>query len=154
METTPSVYRFKGVASANKVTTLIVRQEAATHETIAMSSANVELLLSYSRSGDIPKSVRDAIAKAIQLRQSVIDADRGIAAYTQQIGEITAEQNRIRENMKTVAPSTQYYERLLSKLNEQESTIESVQRDRAALIAKRDVARKDLDEYLNTLTID
>ena len=154
METTPSVYRFKGVASANKVTTLNVREEYAQNETIALSSVGVELLLSYSRSGDIPKSVRDAIAKAVQLRQSVSDADRGIATCTQQIGEITAEQNRIRENMKTVAPSTQYYERLLGKLNEQESTIESVQRDRTALIAKRDAARKELDDYLNSLTID
>jgi DNA repair ATPase RecN len=97
--------------------------------------------------------VRDAIAKAVQLRQSVSDADRAIATCTQQVGEITAEQNRIRENMKTVAPSTQYYERLLGKLNEQESTIESVQRDRTALITKRDAARKELDDYLNSLTI-
>ncbi len=154
METTPSVYRFKGIASANKVTTLNVRQEYAQNETIALSSVGVELLLSYSRSGDIPKSVRDAIGKAVQLRQSVIDADRGIAAHTQQIGEITAEQNRIRENMRTVAQSTQYYDRLLGKLNEQESTIETVQRDRTALVAKRDAARKELDDYLNSLTID
>ena len=154
METTPSVYRFKGIASANKVTTLNVRQEFAQNETIALSSVSVELLLSYSRSGDIPKSVRDAIAKAVQLRQSVIDADRGIAAHTQQIGEITAEQNRIRENMRTVAQSTQYYDRLLGKLNEQESTIETVQRDRTALVVKRDAARKELDDYLNSLTID
>jgi hypothetical protein len=154
METTPSVYRFKGLASASKVTTLNVRQEVAQNETIAMSSVDVDMLLSYSRSGDIPKSVRDAIAKAVQLRQSVIDADSGIAAYTQQVGEITAEQNRIRENMKTVAQSTQYYDRLLGKLNEQESTIESVQRDRTALTAKRDAARKELDDYLNSLIID
>ena len=87
------------------------------------------------------------------MRQAIVDVERDINAHAQQIAQITAEQNRIRENMKTVAPSTQYYERLLAKLNEQESSIEPVQRDRTALIAKRDAARKELDDYLNSLTI-
>ena len=56
--------------------------------------------------------------------------------------------------MKTVAQSTQYYERLLSKLNEQESSIEGLQRERAALVVKRDAARKEFDDYINTLTIE
>jgi hypothetical protein len=56
--------------------------------------------------------------------------------------------------MQTVAQSTQYYDRLLAKLNEQESSIESLQKERDALIAKRDSARRELDEYLNGLTVD
>jgi len=111
----------------------------------------------YSRtgpgSGEIPPTVRDAIGKAIQLRQSVVDVDRDIANRTQRVAEITSEQNRIRENMRTVAPSTEYYNRLLTKLNEQESSIESLQKERDALVARRDALRRELDEYLNGLTV-
>lgn len=154
MESTPSYYRFKGIAAANKITTLGVSEEVTQTETVAMINASIDMLLAYNRSGEIPKSVRDAIAKAAQLRQAVADADRDITVRTQQINDITAEQNRIRENMKTVAPSTQYYERLLTKLNEQESSIEGLQRERAAITVRRDAARKDFDDYLSNLTID
>ena len=103
----------------------MVKEEWVQGETVAMLPADLNQLMVYSTTSEIPKDVRDAIAQAIQLKQAVIDVERQIDARTQQIAEITAEQNRIRENMKTVAPSTPYYERLLAKLNEQESSIRS-----------------------------
>jgi hypothetical protein len=156
-ETTPSLYRFKGTAGANKVTVLTVKEEVVQDETIMLASANLDQLVYYSRTGEggaeIPKSVRDALAKAIQLKQAAVDVERDITARSQRVAEITAEQNRIRENMKTVAQATQYYDRLLTKLNEQESAIEALQKERDALVAKRDSLRRELDEYLSGLTV-
>jgi septal ring factor EnvC (AmiA/AmiB activator) len=63
------------------------------------------------------------------------------------------EQNRIRENMKTVAPQTTYYERLMAKLSEQETAIESLQKERVSLTARRDTLRRELEEYLGGLRI-
>ncbi len=153
IETTPTLYRFKGNAAANKVTTLVVREELVHSETIAMLPADVGSLIYYSRAGEIPRDVRDAIAKAIRLKQAVLDLDRQIASRSQQINDITQEQTRIRENMKTVSQGSQYYNRLLSKLNEQESSIESLQKERSTLITARDSARKDMEDYLSTLTV-
>jgi len=138
---------------ANKVTTLTVREEIVTSETIAMLPADVGSLIYYSRTGEIARDVRDALAKAIRLKQAVLDFERQINARSQQINEITAEQTRIRENMKTVSSGSQYYNRLLAKLNEQESSIESLQKERIALSASRDAARKELEDYLGTLTV-
>jgi hypothetical protein len=152
VETTPTLYRFKNTAVANKVTVLTVREEYVQDETIAMLSTDVAQLMYYSRAGEIPKDVRDAIAKAIRLKQAVLDAERQIGLRSQQINEITQEQTRIRENMKTVAQGSPYYDRLLSKLNEQESSIETLQKERNALTVTRDTARKDMEDYLGTLT--
>jgi len=151
-ETTQTLYRFKGAAPANKVTTLAVKQEWVRNETISLTDFEVSDLLSVSRTGEMPKAVRDALAKAIQLKQAVADLDRQINSRVQQINEITAEQNRIRENMKTVAQTGQYYDRLLAKLNEQESAIEKLQAERKDLVTRRDAARKDLSDYLETLS--
>ena len=153
-ETTPSVYRFRGAAPANKVTTLVVKQEWVRNETVELPGGDLSELLMYSRSGEMPKAVRDALTKAIRLRESIADLDRQIAARVQQIGEITAEQNRIRENMRVLPQSGQYYDRLLAKLNEQESTIEKLQTERKELTARRDAGRKELDDYLDTLNTD
>jgi hypothetical protein len=153
IETTPTVYRFKGTAVANKITTLTVKEESVSPTTIVILSADVGQLLQYSRTNEIPKEVRDALAKAAQMRQSLVDVERDINARSQHIAEITAEQTRIRENMKTVSQSSQYYQRLLSKLNEQESAIAGLQKERDDLAAKRDDLRRQLEEYLNGLTL-
>jgi hypothetical protein len=153
LETTPAVYRFKGDAPAHKVATITVKEQSVQTESLAMLPMDVTQLLFYQRTGSIPSNVRDAIAKAIALKNAVTDLDRQISARTQDINGITAEQGRIRENMKTVSNTTQYYQRLLTKLNEQESTLESLHNDRDALTTKRDAARKELEDYLANLTI-
>jgi hypothetical protein len=152
-ETTPSTYRFKFNVAAGKVTNLIVKEELVQNESLMMLPMDVTALIGFSETDEISKDVRDALARAIQLKQSMIDIDRQISAATQQVTEITAEQNRIRENMKTVTPSGAYYERLLAKLNEQESLIEKLQSQRATLTTRRDSSRRELEDYLNGLTV-
>ena len=153
METTPTLYRFKGLATAHKVTALLVREEWVQGETVAMLTADLNQLLFYSTTSEIPKDVREAIARAVQLKQDVLDVERQIAARTQRIVDITVEQNRIRENMKTVAPHTPFYDRLLAKLNEQETSIEGLQHERDALTTRRDGVRRELEEYLAALHV-
>ncbi|MEP6992575.1 MAG: DUF4139 domain-containing protein [bacterium] len=152
-ETTSSLYRFKGTAAAKKVTTLVVREALVQNESLALLPMDVGQLLLYTRTSEIPRDVRDAIGKAVQMKQDLVDAERQLAAKTQQIGEITAEQARIRENMRTVGQSGSYYERLLAKLNEQESIIEKLQADRSSLASKRDSTRRDLEDYLKGLSV-
>jgi septal ring factor EnvC (AmiA/AmiB activator) len=55
--------------------------------------------------------------------------------------------------MKTVGQTSQYYQRLLTKLNDQESSIEKLQHERDDLQVKRDAARKELEDYLRELTV-
>ena len=153
IETTPQIYRFQGNAVAGKVTVLTVKEESVRQEMITLLPADIGQLISYNRTGEIPQAVRDAITKAIQMKQAVLDIDGEITNRTAQISDITQEQERIRENMKAVEAKTPYYERLLAKLNEQESTIEKLQKERDELLAKRDVQRKVLDDYLSALTV-
>ncbi len=152
-ETTGSMYRFKMNLPANKEASLVVKEEAVQGESVSVLPLDLNQLLIYTRTGEIPQDVRDALLKAIQLKQAALDVERQVAAASQHITEISTEQARIRENMKTVPQSGPYYERLLSKLNDQESQIEKLQADRAALLARRDALRHELEEYLNGLTV-
>ena len=153
IETTATHYRFQGLAPAGKVTTLTVKEELVRDETIAILPADIGPLLTYSRTGEIPQAVRDALARAIQLKQAVVETERQLAALVQRIAEITAEQNRMRENMKTVGQTSSYYTRLLAKLDEQESSIEKLQAERTDLQRTRDSQRRALEQYLAELTV-
>ncbi len=153
IESTRELYRFQGNAPAGKVTVLTVKEEIVRGETIGILPADIGALVTYSRTGEIPAAVRDALARAIQLRRAIIDTERQLAERAQRISEISAEQNRIRENMKTVSQNAQYYQRLLAKLNEQETALEKLQEERDALGRKRETERRELEAYLATLTV-
>ena len=154
VETTPTVYRFQGTALAGKVTKMPVTEEFVRGEWVTLTSADPGQLLMYSRTGELSKGVRDALARAIELRQRIADVDRQINDRAQQLTQITQEQARIREDMKAVAQSTSYYARLLAKLNDQESTIERLQKERDDLSARRDQQKKDMEEYLANLVVE
>jgi hypothetical protein len=153
LETTPAVYRFQGEAVANKVTTLTVKEEIVNSQQMSLTSWDLGQLLSYSRTGEIPGAVREALAKAIQLRQAELDISRQIDDRVKQVAAITQEQARIRENMRTVDAKSAYYKRLLDKLNEQESAIEKLQQENSELTKRRAALAKELDDYLSSLTV-
>ena len=153
VETTPNFYRFKGSAAPNKITTFTVTEELVTQESMAVLTADVDGLAVYSRTGEIPADVRAALTKAIHLKQDLLVLLAQFNDCGRKIAEIATEQNRLRENMKTVAPTTDYYQRLLAKLNEQESSIEALQKQRDEVSAKQDLLRKQFSDYLDGLTV-
>ena len=153
IETLQNLYRFEGVAPAGKVATLTVKEEYVASSTVSLLGTDVGALLQSSRTSELPKALREALSRAAQLRQDLTETERQIADRVQRLAVIAQEQARIREDMKTVSANTPYYARLLAKLNDQESQIERLQRDREELEARRDGQRKDLDQYVRNLDI-
>ena len=153
VEIVDNLYRFEGKASAHKVTVLVVKEEAVRSTSVTMVSADVNYLMAYTRTGEIPPTVMSALNKVISLKQAITDTDRQIADRTRQTTEITTEQSRLRENMKTVAQNSNYYKRLLQKLNDQESQLEKLAAERVQLQVKRDAQRNELEQFLSALNV-
>ncbi|MGH7175814.1 MAG: hypothetical protein ACREJC_00410 [Tepidisphaeraceae bacterium] len=153
IEETDQLYRFKGAVAAGKASKLTVKEEMIQDESMAILNADPGTLDFYRRTGEIPQGVRDALARAMQLRQAVVDAERQLVERDAQISVITQEQSRIRENMKTVDRQSQYYNRLVTKLNDQESQIEKLQTERQSLFDARGARQKELEDYLNGLNV-
>ena len=127
IETTQTLYRFKGTVAAGKSSKLTVQEQLVQSEEIAILPLDLGQLAVYQQNGRIPQQVRDALAKAIALKSAMTSTQREIQERQQRLGQITAEQGRMRENMKTVAQNSAYYTRLLTKLNDQETQIEKLQ---------------------------
>jgi len=71
-----------------------------------------------------------------------------------QVAEITNEQTRIRENLKTVDRSSDYATRLLKKLNDQETSIEKLQTQMDSLQKQLETQRKDFEAYLQNTSVE
>ena len=61
------------------------------------------------------------------MKSAQTDTQRQMTSTSSRLPQITSEQARIRDNMKTVAQNSDYYNRLLKKLDDQETAIEKLQ---------------------------
>jgi len=154
IETTESVYRFKIAVPAGKTVKLPVSAESTQDERIEILPCDADQLAVYfNQGGKIPAKVHDAIGKALDMKRALADTQRQIEAHDQQMQQIDQEQNRIRENMGTVGRGNAYYDRLLKKLDDQEDTLETLQKEKADLKSTLDQQQKDLENYVANLNV-
>jgi chromosome segregation ATPase len=153
LETTDTWYRFRESIPAGQTRTLKVQEEIIQGETIAILPSDLGQLEFYSRIGEIPQEVHSALVKAMRLKSTMVDTERQIKERQQQLAGITQEQQRIRENMASVSQTSQYYTRLLSKLNDQETAIEKLQGEVEQLKHTYDRQRQELETYLTNTTV-
>src|SRR5260370_36368232 len=153
IETTESLYRFKGHVAAGKASKLVIKEEIVQGEQFAILPADTGQLDFYSKQGAIPPVVKEALLKAMSMKAAMLETQRQLDQRNQQVAQITLEQQRIRENMRTVNQQSEYYTRLLKKLNDQESGIEKLQTDTEELRKKLETQRKDLEQYLAELNV-
>jgi hypothetical protein len=130
-----------------------VKEELARSETLTLLPSDVSQLTFYSNSREIPKEVRSALEKAVTLKQAVVETERLMSEKTKKINELRQDQASSRENMKTVDQKSQFYERLLAKLSEQETQIEKLQIEKDNLQKQREGQRKELEDYLSKLDV-
>ncbi|GJM27230.1 MAG: hypothetical protein DHS20C16_36450 [Phycisphaerae bacterium] len=152
-ETTEQLYRFKKTVDAAKASEFKVTQEYIRDVQMALLSTDVDRIEFFIRAREIPDKVRKALKKAVELKQNLSTTQSNLQQHRNHIERITNEQERIRDNMKSVKQNSEYYTRLLTKLNDQETTIEKEQATVAKLQAEANHHRQALADYLNDLTV-
>jgi hypothetical protein len=153
MESTDTLYRFEETVPADKTKTLAVQEELISSQRFAILPMDVSQIETYLRAGPIPADVKKALQQAAKLKYAMADTQRKIQDRQTTISEITTEQNRIRENMKAVAQSSDYYQRLVKELDAQETQIQKLKVDVKELRQVLDQQRKEMEDYLANLTV-
>jgi chromosome segregation ATPase len=87
------------------------------------------------------------------MQEGVASLEGEIAQRKAKIGAMTQEQERIRENMKSVAETSEYYKRFLKKLDDQETALETLQREITSREPKLAEQREQLKNYLAELNV-
>ncbi len=154
VEITSTLYRFEQGVGAGKTERFTVKEENIQAQRFALVSTAVDSLLAYSQQGEIPKEVRDALAKAVASKQSVAETQGQISDRDAQVATLSDDQKRIRENLKSVDRTTSYATRLLKKLDDQESQIDKLRNETESLRTKLDGQNRDLQNYLNGLNVE
>lgn len=153
-ETTQNLYRFEVPIEAGKSATLGVTTQRISRTTVALTSYNLDQLLSYTTDGRASKAVLDAARAASAINARIVDAERQIAALVNQRGSITSDQSRIRDNMSGLDRNSELYRRYTAKLAEQETTLETLQTQEATLRQTKAAAESELADFLRDLDVE
>ena len=154
IETTDALYRFRDAVKVGETTKLVVKQEKVEVEGIAILPADDSTIEFYARTGEIPAGVREALAKAVVMKRAQAATARQIEQKQARVNEITQEQERIRQNMKTVDQKSPYYQRLMTKLNDQETALDTLRGEIDQLRVLQGNQRTELEQYLGSLNLD
>lgn len=152
-ESTADVHRFRVTVAAGATTDFTVATERIRDQQYRLVNANASQVQVYLRANQIPSEVRDALERLHELRRAVEEVEREIQLYERERNRIPEEQERIRENMQAVDSSSDYYERLLAKLEAQEDRLEELDDTLEDLRAERDERRSELERFVRDLDV-
>ncbi|HPO93381.1 MAG TPA: hypothetical protein PL072_07900 [Phycisphaerales bacterium] len=155
-EETKDLYRFEMDIASGKTGKLEVRQEMVQTQRAQVLDGGYPLqtIVELNRSGKVSDKVLEAVRTAASKQNAINQTQRDIAQIDARVGEITAEQARIRENMRTIDRTTQLYTKYMTKLSEQETTLESLAQSKDAAQKKLEQQRQELADYLRGLNVE
>lgn len=154
LEETQDLYRFELPVDAGKTATMSVVQERTERQSVGVTSIDLPTLVSYHKNGKLSDAVLAAVRDVAKRQGEINAAERGIAEIDRQKSEIDTEQARIRENMSKIDRTSQLYTRYMTKLSDQENTLETLRDQRKSASANLEQLRTDLNNYLRTLNAD
>ncbi len=153
-ERTRDWYRFAVEVAPNATEALLVREERPRDQTVRLSDTGANVIFAYIRAPQISDAIKQALQKVLALRKQLDVTVEQRQQREQHIRDITDEQKRIRQNMERLARNSELYTRYVTKLDQQESKIESLQQEIAQLSTQEEGQRRALQDFLLTLDLE
>jgi DNA repair exonuclease SbcCD ATPase subunit len=153
-ETTRDRYRFAVTAEPGKPAKLEVAEEQQGVQQVALTNVDDNTILFYVRAKATSPKVKEALEQVIAKKRAIEEIVRQRQVREQEIKVVEQEQNRIRQNMAQLDRTNELYAKYVKKFAEQEDRVEALRKEIAALIQQEQEARKALDDFLLTVTLD
>ena len=152
-EETPSLYRFNTTLPAGKELAVPVREVRPITERITLLSLRPDAFLTYVTNQEIPQRVRDALQRAVSLRDVVTSAQAAVNEAESRRNSFVSEQDRIRKNLEAAGGQTQQGQEYLKRLMALDASIDSVNAELETLRTNQRTAQKAYEDYLRELNL-
>lgn len=153
VEVTDTHYRIRLPVKAGEKKTLNVVLEHQGWQSYTIASFSTPQLAAYATDrGQLDASTRKAFARMAEVRRNMDDIDRKSAELQRQRSVIFEDQQRVRENLRSLTGTSDVQQRYLNKLNEQEDLISKIDAQRDDMAAKRQKLESDLNKLIAELS--
>jgi hypothetical protein len=156
-EETSSVYRFRVDLKPKTEAQFAVTESRPIESNYALTNLTNDQIDMFVHQGSINSQIEEAFRKIVAQKAVVAGLDAEIAKRAHERQQIFADQQRIRENLKALkgtAEERALTERYTKQLSDQETQLETLQKESADLQSKRDAAQAQLDNMIQNLTLD
>ena len=156
-ESSESFYRFRVPVEAGKTAELTVEAfhpEQETYELTNLDDDEVALLVQQQRMTPAMKQAFDGLLKQ---KEKISGIMAQINQRKQESDQITADQNRIRENMKALKGSSEektLLQRYVGQLDSQENRLATLRKETAELTAQHNAASAELDRMIEGVNLE
>jgi hypothetical protein len=156
-ESSPSFYRFRLPVEAGKTAQLTVGSVHPDETQYTLTNLNPDEVVLLSRQQRITPAMQQVFDKVLSQKSKIAELDQELNQRRQESDQISADQARIRENMKALkgtAEEKALLQRYTGELNSQEDRLAALRRELEDLRAKRNIAGAELDRIVMGITLD
>lgn len=154
VEKTRDSYRYRFDIGAGKTEKIAFVEQRFLDETVGLIGLRDDRIEFYMRQRSIPASVKKALEKLAQMQHELADVRAQREDRERRVREISDEQQRIRENMRSVVKPSDSYSMWESKLVKQEKDLEALRADIETLRAREMEKERAVRDYVATLNAD
>ncbi len=153
-EETEALYRFEIELAAKESGKIEVVQEHTEMQYFGVTQYDLATLMTYVKGGVVSQKVVDAVKKAADMQAAINDTQQRIQELDAEKTGIDQDQNRLRQNMGSVARDTELYRRYTTKLNDQETRLEAIRESREKELATLNRQQAELNAYVAGLNLE
>jgi hypothetical protein len=156
-EATATDYRFRLALGAKATTTLVVTESSAIESRYALTNIDDGQIQVFVQQKSINPEVEAAFRKIVEQKNHIAALDAQLAAVDTQQDKIFDDQQRIRENLKSLKGSSEeraLTQRYTQQLEDQETQLQKLQTQTTDLQSQRDKAQETLDAMIENLDLD
>lgn len=150
---TESGWRLEEEVAGGAKRTIEAVFEEERSETFALLDMDASLIARYLRSGALDDEARRALQAIAERKEMVSDATRRLKTIDTGYGDAVAEQERLRESVKSVAEGSDLAKRYMTKLGELEDRLEQLARERQEARQTLNAAEEQLRSFVRGLKI-
>lgn len=148
-EMTDTHYRLRLPVKAGQTEKLSVVMEREDYNSSSIINMSHGQLVAFATSrGDLDKSARRAFAKLADARRAMDDVDQKVRELERQRTVIFQDQERVRNNLRSLSGTSDIQQKYLRKLNEQEDEVTKIDEMRQKLAALRTQKQKELEDLI------
>ncbi len=131
--------------------TFEVAQEQTQQQELRLIGASADQIKVFAQAKEFDAKTREALAKILQLQQTVAEAERKVTKLDSDRQQIVQEQARLRDNLSRVPANSDLQRRYLATLDKQETDLEGIAKQRADADKAVEAARSTLRNFVAQL---
>jgi hypothetical protein len=155
-EESANAYRFRIEPPSKETKSFTVEEVKADTAQMSLTNLGSDVLEAFVKSNTLTPEMEQAIRQVLAQKNVIAKFDADIKSKTSTIQDIVQDQNRLRENLKSLTGTPEEKSlalRYTAELNDQETQLAALRKENADLQFKRTQAQTELNSTIEQLTI-